>query len=120
MTTLIIGGTGFIGRRLIPLLARRGEEAVCMDINPQTANYSELAKVRVLRGDISQFDDLMGVMTAVKPDRVINLAYYIAATCHRASRSSSTSWGWTIASRRHGSRAATGSSMPVRWRSAVS
>ena len=58
MTTLIIGGTGFIGRRLIPLLARRGEEAVCVDINPQTANYSELAKVRVLRGDISQFDHL--------------------------------------------------------------
>jgi nucleoside-diphosphate-sugar epimerase len=79
MTTLIIGGTGFIGRRLIPLLAQRGEEAVCMDINPQTANYSELAKVRVLRGDISQFDDLMGVMTAVKPDRVINLAYYISS-----------------------------------------
>ena len=74
MTTLIIGGTGFIGRRLIPLLAQRGEEAVCMDINPQTANYSELSKVRVLRGDVSQFDDLMGVMTAVKPDRVINLA----------------------------------------------
>ena len=79
MTTLIIGGTGFIGRRLIPLLAQRGEEAVCMDINPQTANYSELAKVRVLRGDISQFDDLMGVMTEVKPDRVINLAYYISS-----------------------------------------
>jgi nucleoside-diphosphate-sugar epimerase len=79
MTTLIIGGTGFIGRRLIPLLAQRGEEAICMDINPQTANYSELAKVRVLRGDISQFDDLMAVMTAVKPDRVINLAYYISS-----------------------------------------
>ena len=41
MATLIIGGTGFIGRRLIPLLAQRGEEAVCMDINPQTANFSE-------------------------------------------------------------------------------
>ena len=79
MTTLIIGGTGFIGRRLIPLLAQRGEEAVCMDINPQTANYSELSKVRVLRGDVTQFDDLMGVMAAVKPDRVINLAYYISS-----------------------------------------
>src|SRR6201996_8742457 len=79
MTTLIIGGTGFIGRRLIPLLAQRSEEAVCMDINPHTANYSELSKVRVLRGDVSQFDDLMGVMTAVKPNRVINLAYYISS-----------------------------------------
>ena len=63
MTVLIIGGTGFIGRRLIPLLAQRGEESVVMDINPQTANFSELTKVKVLRGDISQFDDVMAVMT---------------------------------------------------------
>src|ERR1700704_557385 len=79
MTVLIIGGTGFIGRRLIPLLAQRGEESVVMDINPQTANFSELAKVKVLRGDVSQFDDVMAVMTAVKPDRVVNLAYYIGS-----------------------------------------
>jgi len=79
MTVLIIGGTGFIGRRLIPLLAQRGEESVVMDINPQTANFSELAKVKVLRGDVSQFDDVMAVMTAVKPDRVVNLAYYISS-----------------------------------------
>ena len=38
MSILIIGGTGFIGRRLIPLLVKRGEEIVCMDINPGTAN----------------------------------------------------------------------------------
>ena len=79
MTTLIIGGTGFIGRRLIPLLAKQGEDSVVMDINPQTANFSELTKVRVLRGDVSQFDDVMAVMTAVKPDRVVNLAYYISS-----------------------------------------
>ena len=80
MSTLVIGGTGFIGRRLTPLLAQRGEEIVCMDINPQTADYSALSKqVRVVRGDISQFDDIMAVMTAVKPDRTINLAYYIGS-----------------------------------------
>src|SRR5258708_23886117 len=79
MTVLIIGGTGFIGRRLIPLLAQRGEESVVMDINPQTANFSELAKVKVLRGDVSQFDDVMAAMTAVKPDRGVNLAYYISS-----------------------------------------
>src|SRR6476646_4888467 len=79
MTTFIAGGTGFIGRRLMPLLAQHGEESVVMDINPQTANFSELAKVRVLRGDVSQFDDVMAAMTAVKPDRVINLAYYISS-----------------------------------------
>src|SRR5215831_14748840 len=80
MTTLVIGGTGFIGRRLVPLLAGRGEEVVCMDINPATANYESLGKqVRVVRGDVAQFDDVMSAMTAAKPDRVVNLAYYLGS-----------------------------------------
>ena len=57
MTVMIIGGTGFIGRRLVPLIAQRGKEIVCMDINPQTADSSALGKqVRVVRGDVSQFE----------------------------------------------------------------
>ncbi len=80
MSILIIGGTGFIGRRLVPLLAKRGEEIVCMDMNPQTADYSEFGKqVRVIRGDVSQFDDVMAAMANAKPSRVINLAYFLGS-----------------------------------------
>ncbi len=80
MTTFIAGGTGFIGRRLVPLLVQRGEEIVCMDINPQTADYAAFGKqVRVVRGDISQFDDIMARLIEAKPDRIINLAYYIGS-----------------------------------------
>jgi nucleoside-diphosphate-sugar epimerase len=80
MSILIIGGTGFIGRRLIPLLVKRGEEIVCMDINPQTANYTEFGKqVRVIRGDVSQFDDVANALAIAKPSRVINLAYYLGS-----------------------------------------
>jgi hypothetical protein len=35
MSTVVIGGTRFIERRLIPLLATRGESIVCMDIKHQ-------------------------------------------------------------------------------------
>ncbi len=80
MTIFIAGGTGFIGRRLVPLLAQRGEEIVCMDLNPQTADFSSLGKqVRVVRGDVSQFDDLISAMSAAKPDRAINLAYFLGS-----------------------------------------
>ncbi len=80
MSILVIGGTGFIGRRLIPLLAQRGEEIVCMDINPATANYEGLGKqVRVVRGDVAQFDDVMATMVAAKPERVVNLAYFLGS-----------------------------------------
>jgi len=34
MKVLVIGGAGFIGRRLIPLLLARGDEVACMDIAP--------------------------------------------------------------------------------------
>src|ERR1700716_351454 len=80
MTTFIAGGTGFIGRRLVPLLAQRGEEIVCMDINPQTADFGHLGKqVKVVRGDVGQFDDVMAAMTAARPQRAINLAYWLGS-----------------------------------------
>ena len=80
MSILVIGGTGFIGRRLVPLLAHRGEEIVCMDINPATANYEGFGKqVRVVRGDVSQFDDVMARMVETKPERVVNLAYFLGS-----------------------------------------
>ncbi|HUJ99109.1 MAG TPA: NAD(P)-dependent oxidoreductase [Stellaceae bacterium] len=81
MTTFIAGGTGFIGRRLVPLLTQRGEEVVCMDINPQAADFRHLGnRVTVVRGDVGQFDDVMAVMTAAKPQRAINLAYWLGST----------------------------------------
>src|SRR6202047_2567376 len=80
MTTMVLGGTGFIGRRLVPLLAQRGEEIVCMDINPQTADFGHLGKqVKVVRGDVGQFDDVMAAMTAARPQRAINLAYWLGS-----------------------------------------
>src|ERR1700720_4770617 len=80
MTTFIAGGAGFIGRRLVPLLAQRGEEIVCMDINPQTADFGHLGKqVKVVRGDVGQFDDVMAAMTAARPQRAINLAYWLGS-----------------------------------------
>ena len=80
MSTLILGGTGFIGRRLVPLLAQRGEEVVCMDINPGTASYGNLGKqVQVVRGDVTQFDDVVAATAAAKPSRVVNLAYFLGS-----------------------------------------
>ena len=80
MSTLIFGGTGFIGRRLVPLLVQRGEEVVCMDINPGTASYGHLGKqVQVVRGDVTQFDDVVAATAAAKPTRVVNLAYFLGS-----------------------------------------
>jgi nucleoside-diphosphate-sugar epimerase len=77
MAIVVIGGTGFIGRRLIPLLVKRGEQIVCMDINPGAASFGD--QVKVMRGDVTQFDEVMAVVSEAKAERVINLSYYIGS-----------------------------------------
>ena len=89
MSIFVIGGTGFIGIRVIPMLVARGETVVCMDINPNAPALAGLGdKVTVIRGDVTQFDDVVGVMEASKADRVINLSYNLGQDLppHRATK----------------------------------
>lgn len=80
MSILVIGGTGFIGLRAVRSLVERGEDVVVMDINPGAASFDDLGdKVRVLRGDVTQFDDVMAATADAKPSRVINLSYWLGS-----------------------------------------
>jgi len=80
MSTLVIGATGFIGPRLIKRLVARGEPVVGMDLNPNAPTFSgEPIGAPVIRGDITQFEDVMRTVLDVKPDRLINLAYGLGA-----------------------------------------
>ena len=80
MSIFIIGGTGFIGHRLVRLLAARGQTITCMDINPGAHSFADLGKkVISVRGDVTQFDDVMAAMSAAKPERVVNLSYFIGS-----------------------------------------
>jgi len=80
MSILVIGGAGFIGRRMIPILAGQGHAITCMDIDVAgaAAAFAKLGdKVKVVRGDVTQFDDVIGAVQESKADRVINLSYFI-------------------------------------------
>ena len=68
MSILVIGGAGFIGRRMIPILAAAGHDITCMDIDVAgaTAAFARLGdKVKVVRGDVTQFDDVIGAVQEV-------------------------------------------------------
>ena len=80
MAVLVIGATGFIGPRLIRRLIARGETVVGLDLNPGAVPYGEVAiGAPVIRGDVTQFEDVMRTVLDVKPERVINLAYGLGA-----------------------------------------
>ena len=80
MSILAIGGAGFIGRRLIPILVRQGHDVTCMDIDTAGAEaaFGELGdSVKIVRGDVTQFDDVIGAMQESHAERVVNLSYFI-------------------------------------------
>lgn len=80
MSVFVIGGTGFIGHRLVRLLVAGGQTVTCMDINPGAHSFADLGqKVTSVRGDVTQFDDVMAAMSAAKPERVVNLSYFIGS-----------------------------------------
>src|ERR671918_2580379 len=80
MSVLVIGATGFIGPRLIRNLIARGETVVGMDLNPGAPAFGDVPiGCPVVRGDVTQFEDVMRTVLDVKPERLINLAYGIGA-----------------------------------------
>ncbi len=80
MSILVLGGTGFIGPRAIRRLVARGEHVVCMDINPGAASFADLGdQVQVVRGDVTQFEDVMRVTLETRPSRILNLAYLLGS-----------------------------------------
>jgi len=80
MSILAIGGAGFIGRRLIPLLVAENQTVTCMDIDVAGARaaFDEFGdSVKIVRGDVTAFDDVIGAMIESKAERVVNLSYFI-------------------------------------------
>jgi len=60
-----------------------------MIINPGAASFADLGhQVRVARGDVTQFDDVMAAMTDAKPSRAITCPITSAANTRRISRPS--------------------------------
>jgi nucleoside-diphosphate-sugar epimerase len=80
MSILVIGGAGFIGRRMIPILVAGGHQVTCADIDVAgaTAAFAKHGdKVKVVRTDVTQFDDVIGAVLESRAEKLINLSYFI-------------------------------------------
>jgi len=77
MKILLTGATGYIGQRLLPILAAAGHEVVCLVRDPRRFSLSDTlsedlhARVSVAQGDLLKPDSLAAVPTD------IDVAYYL-------------------------------------------
>lgn len=84
MTTLIIGGTGFIGAHLSRRLVAGGEKIISLDVVPDTASVASLGdKVTLLRGDVGRIEDVLSAIKSFRVDRIIDLAYILSSESHQ-------------------------------------
>ncbi len=80
MRVAVLGGSGFIGPRVMRRLVEHGHEVHCMDIAPDAPSLEPLRdRIQITRGDITLMDDVVEALTLSKPDRVLNLAYALGA-----------------------------------------
>ncbi len=75
MSTMVTGGSGFIGRRIIRKLLERGEEVVCFDLNPPQINLQPFrGLMKFYRGDVSQLSHILEAINEYKVHKIIHLA----------------------------------------------
>lgn len=86
MKIVVVGGMGFLGRRLVRRLAEAGHEVVCLDINTTATSFNDLGeKVAVERLDLTQFEQVITTMVTHMPEVAINLSYLLGERPPRAA-----------------------------------
>ena len=74
MTSLVTGGSGFVGQRLVEMLVERGAtKVVSFDISPKPKDALESSKIQYVQGDLTNLADITAASTGVE------CIYHIAA-----------------------------------------
>lgn len=77
MRVLIIGGTGFIGQRVVKKLYLKGETPIVMARRPKVLPEETQGKVESVAGDVRVYSDVVKVIKDYKIDSIINAAYML-------------------------------------------
>lgn len=71
MRCLVLGATGYVGRRLVPLLRRAGHEVRCLVRSPQDCQLDAASGIEIVTGDVRNDADVRAAMAH------IDVVYYL-------------------------------------------
>lgn len=79
MTTLVTGGKGFIGARIVRCLVEKGERVVCFDLNAGPGRLADIADaVTFVEGDIVSYEDIEEVIRAQGITKIAHSVFFSA------------------------------------------
>src|SRR5579884_3814442 len=79
-TTMITGGTGFIGAHLARELLEAGDKVVLFDLAPDVPMLRSIGiegELPIVRGDVTYLQDLLRTIRVHHVDRIAHTAYII-------------------------------------------
>lgn len=89
MTTMVIGGAGFIGSRICERLVGGGHSVVSLDVvKPKFRKFAD--KIAVAQGDITAIDQIIDACISHKVERIIHMAAWLGADCEQRPHASHT------------------------------
>lgn len=81
MSTLVTGGTGFIGSYIVRELDVRGEETLLLSYSGRPSLFNFSRGVKIAKGDIVNFNELFEICKNSEVKRIIHLAGYTTYLC---------------------------------------
>jgi threonine 3-dehydrogenase len=81
MAILITGGSGFVGLELSKVLTEKGHQVILFDIASPDKKKERGERVTFIKGDISDWAEVLNVVRDLKVEHVFHLAAMLSAQC---------------------------------------
>jgi len=75
MKVFITGGTGFIGRWVVPVLVEHGHTVMVLIQEHENNPFLGIKKISIARGDLNEINRIESIMRDFEPDSLVHLAW---------------------------------------------